>query len=172
MELKKGVYFTIDSLIAAGIVFTVILLSSSFYAEEQPSFHLNYMSQDLVRTLSTLTVEEANNEYLDGLMGGPNEPNLKNTILEQVGGYWADDKIINANRTVSNVTEPFIPDIIGFGIWINNKTIYKRDIPIQKSLVSSKKILSGVSEGQTGPHTRGNLPALGTPVIVEVRLWE
>ena len=55
MGLKKGFFFTIDSILAGGIIFTVIVLASSVYVKEQPSFHLNYLSQDLIRTLSILT---------------------------------------------------------------------------------------------------------------------
>ena len=33
-QLKKGIFFTIDSIIAAGIVFFVIVLTSSIYVNE------------------------------------------------------------------------------------------------------------------------------------------
>jgi len=40
MELKKGIYFTVDSIVAAGIIFTVVVIASSFYIQDQPTFHL------------------------------------------------------------------------------------------------------------------------------------
>ena len=151
MELKKGIFFTIDSIIAAGIIFSVIIFASSVYVKEQPSFNLNYFSQDLLRTLSTLTVVEINNEYINILIDDNTitESDLDNTVLEQIGEFWAKNDLENANKTASNVTDLFIPNNIGFGMWINNETIYARDIPIKKALVSSKKIMSGIEKGKT-----------------------
>lgn len=169
---KKGVFFTIDSILAAGIIFAVILFASSVYVKEQPSFHLNYLSQDLVRTLSTLTVEEVNNEYLNERIANGDITNLDNTILEQISEFWADGNMEFANKTVSNVTESFVYNISGFGIWIDNEAIYTRDMPLKKSLISSKKIISGIEKGKTSGLTRKNPPTLFGPIVVEVRVWQ
>ena len=171
MGLKKGIFFTIDSLLAGGIIFTVIVLASSVYIKEQPSFNLNYLSQDITKTLSTLTVKEIDNEYINERISSGDITNLDNTILEQIAEFWADDQMIFANRTASNVTDLFVPDNIGFGMWIDSETIYKRGIPIKKSLVSSKKIISGIEKSQTTGETRKNPPILLGPVVVEVRIW-
>ena len=167
---KKGFFFTIDSILAGGIVLITIIFASSVYLSEQPIFHLNYLSQDLIRTLSTLTVEEINNEYLNSL--SPSDVDKDNTILEQIAEFWADDNLEYANKTMSNVTDLFIPNTMGFGLWIDNEAIYTRDRPMEKSLVSSKKILSGVEKGKSGGLTRNNPPALFGPVIIEVRVWQ
>lgn len=170
--MKKGIYFTIDSILAGGIILVVIVLASSFYINERPSFHLNYLSQDLVRTLSTLTVEEINNEYINDRISSGDITNLDNTVLEQIAEFWAEGNLEYANKTMSNVTELLVPDTIGFGMWINNETIYTRDLPIKRSLASSKKIISGIAKGEAGGETRKNPPTLGDPVIVEVRVWQ
>lgn len=169
-RIKKGVFFTMDSILAAGIILLTIILASSSYLREQPSFHLNYLSQDLIKTLSTLTVEEINNGYLDSLSSS--DMDKDNTILEQIAEFWAANKLEYANKTTSNVTALFIPDTMGFGIWIDDEAIYTRDMPIKKSLVSSKKIISGVEKGKTSGLTRKNPPTLLGPVIVEVRVWQ
>lgn len=168
----KGIYFTIDSIIAGGIILVVILLASSFYVKEQPSIHLNYLSQDSIKTLSTITVEEIGNEYLNERIASGDITNLDNSILQQIGEFWADGKMQFASDSVQNVIEPFLPNVVGFGIWIDNELIYKRDMPIKKSLVSSKKIISGITKGQTGGSTRQDPPTLWGPAIVEVRVWE
>ena len=170
-KMKKGIFFTIDSIIAAGIIFVVIVYASSFYVKEQPSFNLNYLSQDITKTLSTLTVKEIDNEYINERISSGDITNLDNTILEQISEFWADDQMVFANRTASNVTDLFVPDNIGFGIWIDKQTIYSRSTPITKSLVSSKKIISGIEKSQTTGETRKNPPILLGPVVVEVRIW-
>ena len=172
MGLKKGVFFTIDSILAAGIIFIVILYASSSYVKGQPSFNLNYLSQDITKTLSTLTVKEIDNEYINERISSGDITNLDNTILEQLAEFWADDQMVFANRTASNVTELLISDTMGYGLWIDNEAIYTRDMPIKKSLVSSKKIISGIAKSQTTGETRKNPPTLLGPVIVEVRVWQ
>jgi len=168
---KKGFYFTIDSIIAGGIVIIVILLASSFYIKEQPSVHLNYLSQDLIKTLSTLNVVEIDNEYINELIADQTITNLDNTILEQIAEFWAADELVLANRTASNVTEPWVSNATGFGIWINNESIYNNNISLKKSLISTKKIISGIEKGQTSGSTRKNPPTLFGPIIVEIRVW-
>ena len=174
IKMKKGMFFTIDSIVAAGIILAVILFASSFYVKEQPNFYLNYLSQDLTRIMSTLTVEEIDNVYINERIDNADIENLDNTVLEQIIEFWAADTEDGrefANKTVSNVTEPLVPNIIGFGVWIDNETIYQRDMPIRESLVVSKKIVSGTAKGESWGETRQNPPTLLGPVIVEVRVW-
>lgn len=171
IKMKKGMFFTIDSIVAAGIILAVILFASSSYVKEQPNFYLNYLSQDLTRILSTLTVEEIDNVYINERIDNADIENLDNTVLEQIIEFWADDELEYANKTVSNVTDLLVSDIIGFGVWIDNETIYQRDMPIKESLVVSKKIVSGTAKGESWGETRQNPPTLLGPVIVEVRVW-
>lgn len=172
--MKKGVFFTIDSIIAAGIIFSVVVFTSSIYAEGQPIVHLTYLSKDLVSTLSAVTVRDIDNEYINERINSGDITNLDNTVLEQIAEFWATGGPLDrkANRTASNVTEGWVPSNTGFGLWINNEAIYTRDMPIKKSLVSSKKIISGIEKGELGGLTRKNPPALFGPVIVEVRVWQ
>lgn len=171
-QLKKGIYFTIDSIIAGGIILVVIMLASSFYVKEQSNIQINYLSQDLTRILSTLTVKEINNEYINSLIDDGTIKNKENSILKQIAEFWAENKLELAQKSFSNVTEPWMPNNIGFGLWVNNESVYTRNISIKKSLVSSKKIISGIKKGQVGTTTRQNPPTLFDPVIVEVRVWE
>lgn len=169
--IKKGIYFTIDSVIAGGIILVVIILASSFYLKEQPTIHLNYLAQDLTTVLSTLTVEEIDNAYLDSLVG-TEITNTDNTVLEQIVEFWANNKMDLADKSFRNVTGSFVSNTTGFGLWIDNENIYSRGIPIKRSLVSSKKFISGIKKGQIGGLTRKNPPTLLGPAIVEVRVWE
>ncbi|MCH8067002.1 MAG: hypothetical protein IIC69_00285 [Nanoarchaeota archaeon] len=169
---RKGFFFTIDSILAGGIILITIIFASSFYLSEQPIFHLNYLSQDIVRTLSTLNVVEIDNQYINERISSGDITNLDNNVLEQIAEFWADNNLEYANKTMSNVTDLFIPNTMGFGLWIDNEAIYTRDRPIEKSLVSSKKILSGFEKGKSGGLTRINPPTLLGPIIIEVRVWQ
>lgn len=172
MGLKNGVFFTIDSIIAAGIIFLTISFASSLYAEEQPIFHLNYLSQDIIKSLSAINVGQSSNGYIKSLVGDGTITKKDNTILGQIVEFWADKDIIHANKTAANVTAHFVPDVMGFGVWIDNEAVYTRDMPLKKSLVSSKKIISGVEKGKATGSTRKNPPTLLGPVVFEVRVWQ
>jgi len=173
MGMKKGIYFTIDSIIAGGIILSVIILTSFFYIIEQQNVQLNFLSYDIITILSTLTVEEINNEYVNSLIGDGTITDPKRTVLEQVSIFWAQDEIIKANKTIRNITYLLISNKTGFGLFINNESVYNKNNPIKKSLISSKTYISGINKGQaTFPKTRENLPTLWGPVVVEVRIWE
>ena len=85
--MKKAVFFTIDSLLASGIIIIAILLVSEFYSSEQQKSNVNYASQDLVRVFSTMTVGEVDNEYVRTLILNSDITNTNNTILEQIGNF-------------------------------------------------------------------------------------
>ena len=170
--MKKGMFFTIDGILAAGIVFATIIFASSFYAEEQPTFHINYLSQDLMDTLSAANVVDVNNGYINSLISDGTITNLKNTVADQIVEFWVEGDITKANKTASNITEPLVPDTSGFGVWIDNEAIYTRDRNITKSLMSSKKIISGIAKGQQTAETRNNPPTLFGPVVIEIRVWQ
>ncbi len=173
MELKKSLYFTIDSIIAGGIILIFIGFFSSFYLEEQSSFHLSYFSQDFIRVLGTIAVRDIDNNYIKSLINDGTISNPDNTVLEQIGEFWAENEMVLANKTASNVTSMWVYNTTGIGIWVNNQTIYNKDLPLKKSLVSSKKIVSGIKKGVVpSPHSRQNPPTLWGPAIVEVRVWE
>ena len=171
-KMKKGMFFTIDGILAAGIVFGTIIFSSSFYAEEQPTFHISYLSQDLMDTLSAANVAGVNNGYINSLISDGSITNLKNTVVDQIVEFWAEGDIDRANKTAGNVTEPLVPDTNGFSILIDEEAIYSRDKPLTKSLASSKRIVSGIAKGQQTAETRNNPPTLFGPVVAEIRVWQ
>ena len=90
MKLKKAIFFTIDSLLASGIVIVTVLLISNFYAVEQESTNVNFASRDLVLVFSTLTVDGINNAYVKNLTESGTITNTNNTMLEQIGEFWAE----------------------------------------------------------------------------------
>ena len=144
--IKKAVFFTIDALLAASILLGGILLLSAHYVNEQPTAHLNYLSQDIINCLSTLKVNELNSSYIDGLIADGNITNVNNSILQQVGEFWAAENFDTASEFMDNVTKNIIPDRYGFGIWVNNELIYQRDQPPPRSRAVAMRLISGIEK--------------------------
>lgn len=148
MAVRKAVFFTIDSLLASGIVIIAVILVSNFYAVERQKANIDYASQDLVRVFSTMTVGQVNNAYVKSLISDSSITNTNNTILEQIGDFWAGGNTELARNFTKNLTEDIIPTDYGFSILVNDEEIYSRNIPLKKALVSSRKIISGIAKAK------------------------
>lgn len=146
--MKKAVFFTIDSLLASGIIIISILLVSNFYSAERQNANVNYASQDLVRVFSSMAVSQINNDYVKSLIASGSIENANNTILEQIGDFWAGNEIELARNFTKNLTEDIFPSQYGFSILVNGEEIYSRNIPVKKSLVSSRKMISGIAKAK------------------------
>ena len=122
--------------------------------------------------MSTLNVKEINNEYINSLILDGTIVDTNATVVKQIAEFWSSNDMVKASKSASNVTEPWVPSTIGMGMWINNELIYKRDMPLKKSLVTSKRMATGIAKGGQSSETRQSPPTLWGPAIVEVRLWE
>ena len=149
MVLKKGFFFTIDSIIGSGIITLGILLLYTFYIVEPSYTSLDYTSHDLINSLSTLRVGEVNNAYIDELNSTGEITNPENTILEQIGEFWALDKIDKAGNLTKEFTDDFVDENLGFGFYIEGEKIYSRDNSQNGILMTSKKMISGIQRNRT-----------------------
>ena len=143
---KRGVFFTVDAVLATSIIVLTILAASSFYVNEIKTETANYLSNDLIRVFTNLKISEVVNSYIEELIAEGNITRLNNTILEQIGEFWSESNMEQAAAFARNITEELIPARFGIGIWVDNELIYKRDKPITKGLVSSRKIISGIAK--------------------------
>ena len=144
--MKKAIFFTIDSLLASGIIIVSILLVSNFYISEHNEVNVNYASQDLVRVFSSLTIGEVRNDYAKNLIASGQITNPNNTLIEQIGQFWSENNVELAKNLTINLTEAIIPKNYGFSIIIDDEVIYSRNIPLKKALVSSRRLISGIAK--------------------------
>ncbi len=147
-SLKRGVFFTIDALIAALIMIAGLLLITSSYVSEQPRTVINHLSQDMLNILGELEVHEANNTFIQELVDNGSITDTNSSLLTQLGEFWAEDDLALANEFAQNVSEGILDGIFGYSIAIGNETLYARTNPVTHSLVSSKKIVSGIEKSK------------------------
>ncbi|MFH1209522.1 MAG: vWA domain-containing protein [archaeon] len=150
MGLKgyKGYLFSLDALISLFLIIILILLLPGFYSYKSETKNLNYISTDITNTLSTLKVNEINNDYVKTLIQNNEITNLNNTILEQIGEFWALGKEDEALLLINNTISFFVPEVYSYGIWINNQEIYSSNRTNKKQLVVARDLVSGIQEGQ------------------------
>ncbi len=143
---KQALFFTVDAILAATVILASILAVTSFYLNEQPTTNLNYMSSDFVNVLSTLRVSEIQSTYVQGLISEGNITRTNNTIIEQIGEFWAEGEYDTARDFTKNVTEGLAPDYFGYSIWIGDYVIYQRNKTNDQSIIASRKIVSGIEK--------------------------
>ncbi|MBW2972439.1 hypothetical protein KY359_05370 [Candidatus Woesearchaeota archaeon] len=145
---KRALFFTIDALIAALIMIAGLLMMTSSYVSEQPKTMINTLSQDLLNILSELQVWEVNNSFIQELYENGSITDLNSTLLEQIGEFWADENVTLAAAFAENVSEGMLDTIFGYSIIFDNDTIYTRANPVKNSLVTSKKIITGIQKSK------------------------
>ncbi len=148
IKRKEGLFFTIDALIAAIVLITSLLLITSSYVSEQPRTVINHASQDLLNVISEIRLGEINNTLIQEMYTNGSITDLNQTVIEQLGEFWANDELQLANSLAQNVTAGILPDTYGYSIVINNETIYTTTKQVTNTLVNSKKILSGIQKAK------------------------
>ena len=146
MNKKRGQFFTMDAILAAGIIFAVIILVSTVYVSDPNKAHVVSLSQDMVRVFTNLKVSEVDNDYVKSLISSGAITKANNTILEQIGEFWAEGEMELARNFTSNITGSLIPERFGLGVYVDGEEIYLRDKDITRTLVSSRKMISGIEK--------------------------
>ncbi len=95
-----------------------------------------------------MTVGEINNDYVKSLISGGQITNMNSTLIEQIGEFWANGDAELAMNFTRNLTEEIVPGNYGLKILVNDEEIYSRGIALKKSLVSSRKIVSGIAKAK------------------------
>jgi len=143
---QKGFFFTVDALLAASVLLGGLLLISSYYVNDQPTIHLNYLAEDILTALDVITVGDFSNSYVQDLIANGTIEDLDTSLLQQAGIFWADSQFGLAQAFIENITSSLLPARYGFGVWIDNDLIYQRNNPPPTSRSSARKLVSGVEK--------------------------
>lgn len=146
MELgKKGFFFSVDALIAIFIVFLVLLIYTPSTRESSSESELH---SDIIKSLSSLKVGDADNNYVRAQIAGGQIRNLNNSLLEQIGEFYSVNKS-QARELTSAVLDDLKTDE-NIGIWYGSDLIFsvnKTPIENAKQIDISRQIISGLQEG-------------------------
>ncbi|MCH7850434.1 MAG: VWA domain-containing protein [Nanoarchaeota archaeon] len=148
MELKKrGVFFSIDSLIALAVLITgIILIVPLTNNAEQDLF----IQSDIVVALSSLKIGEIDNSYVDGLISSGKIEDLNKSVLEQIAEFYVTNKTIARELSVSIFEN--INTGENFGIWFGNELIASKNttkFSDAKKVIVERQVISGIREGES-----------------------
>lgn len=147
---KRGYAFTLDGFVAAGIIITGILLVSSLLSHRDKTEQLDYLSKDLLQSLSEIKISEIQTTipYVQQKIADGTITNLNNSVLVQIGEFWATNNKVMATELASIVINNMIPEGYGVNLSMGQDTIYERSKTQKKDLMSSRRMISGIEEGK------------------------
>jgi len=143
---KKGVFFSLDALIALG----VILIGTLIVFPMLDSAELNsFVPGDVVEALSSLKIGDLNNSVAESLISQGIITELNKTVLEAIGELYVLNKSHAINLTHSILNESASGD--NFGIWFEDEMIAsknKTSYEDAKEIITERQIISGIKEGE------------------------
>ncbi|MGM5481392.1 MAG: vWA domain-containing protein [Nanobdellota archaeon] len=148
MKRKKAIYYSMDALLAGFLLIGVVvaLYHVSFY--EQRIEQKNYLSQDVLTIFEELKIHELdNNSFVQIEIAGGGITNTNNTVLEQLGEYWATGFDYKAQRLLDSILNDTIKDIDNIRFNIGSDTIYEKFDSDPENLIAGRRMISGIAKG-------------------------
>ncbi|MBX4196283.1 hypothetical protein KW805_01720 [Candidatus Pacearchaeota archaeon] len=158
MELKKrGIFFSVDALIAVSIVLLVIAIAYPIIHYQKPKTEVHY---DIITTLSALKVGEIDNLYVQSLIANGTITDMNKSLLEQIGEFYATD--INQARALGDSVLSTLDTKYNVGLWYGGTLVAsKNSTPFEnaKDVDIATQLISGLKEGGSakGYSARGYL---------------
>jgi len=144
---KQGYFFSLDAFIALLIIVGFIF----FIKPSSPEFtQSSNLHGDLLSVLSSLKIGEINNSYVKQLISDGNITNLNNSVLDQIGEFYAspgneEQFLVESILNDLNLSE-------NIGIYFNGMPIVVHgDVNFSgaESVWTSRQIVSGISAGDS-----------------------
>lgn len=140
---RKGLFFTFDGILAAALLLFVILLLPQFFTNEIPLNPSVYAATDTVNVLANLHVYEVDNPYIQSLISSGVIANPNQSVLEQIGEFWANNDAVNA----SNLSRAVLLPLLGsnFEVLVNGESIYGNTSGASQ-VASGRRMVSGIAK--------------------------
>jgi hypothetical protein len=157
----KGIVFTLDSIIAFGIMTTVISLLIFFRVETSSPYllaqQMHFASQDILTILYESKLEDVCNQTLlnDYISQGIlEEEDLNKTSVSVIGALWAAGNMSEAANITESIVNGLLPFNIGYQLTINDENVYntsgtgRPNVSDSTIGIASRRIASGYEKFQ------------------------
>ena len=152
----KGIVFTLDSIIAFGIMIFVISFLVFFRTDTASPYlaaqQLHSMSEDVLTIFSESKINEVVSQSLldyyvsEGVL---NATDLDKNTIDIIGALWSGGKTDEAANITKHILETFIPQNMGYGLSIDDDDVYNSSDTSRPSIddsylvIASNRIASG-----------------------------
>src|SRR3989338_8681844 len=143
---KRGMYFTVDAMIAVSIIFITLMLITSTHVSKKENTSSASAASDIVHIFTQAKVSELDNPYVQLLINDGTIKNSNNSVFDQLGEFWALGQYDLAQRFISNISQDLVPSQFGMMVVIGDDIMYSNNKSLTASLASSRKIISGIAK--------------------------
>jgi len=144
---KKAYFFSLDAFVALVIILGVIFFIKSNTV--QISYEEN-LQRDLLEVLSSIKIGEINNSYVRQLIANGNITNLNQSVLEQIGEFYAESSSEAGILTENILNELNLEE--NLGLYFNGMPVALSNstgINNSEKLWTSRQIISGIQQGNS-----------------------
>jgi len=146
---NKGIYYSMDALLAGVLFISVILIlfQNSFYEPhvDQQSF----LAQDLLASFGAIKLGDVNYALVENELATGDFVTENNTVLDLIGIYWALNQTDNATDLISYFVNGTIPEQLYVQLTLGDDALY----PYQNStnpsnIISGRRMITGIAQGK------------------------
>lgn len=144
---KRGVFFSIDALLALAIIFVAALTVRPSVTVEPPQ---SLIQGDLVLALSSLKIGEINDSYAQGLISSGVIKDTNKSVLEVLGELYVFNQTLSYG--LANSIFSSLADEENFGIWFGSDLIISKNTTSYESarkVITERQIISGIQSGES-----------------------
>ena len=146
---KKAIFYTMDALLASMLLIGAVMLIYYTYSPDDTSIEQQtFISQDVLTVLSELKMSEINNSFVTSEIQSGDIVDLNKSVLDQIGEYWALNKLDNATTLLQLLINDSLPKDMGVKTSMGNNTLLLRNVSGKTNSVSSNRMIAGIEQGK------------------------
>ena len=148
---RRGIYFSIDALIAVIIILTAMVLMSKYSPPAQQQGQQVILAQDLSGTLSTITVQGSTNTLVRRLVANGTIDSLQynSSLLDYIAELWSKNETFLASQVLDNITSgiPLGQYSVEYSVGGDNLYTYGSTSG-SRSITRTSRLVSGINKSQ------------------------
>jgi len=147
---KKAFLFTMDAFLASALLIGTLILFANINVHKSNTENLELMSRDVLETISKIKINDIKdtNQFVHSQIENGNITNLNNSVLQQIGEFWAKNQDPKARELASTVLQGVIPKGYGFNFTLEDDVIYNISKSEFTGEISSRRMISGIEKGK------------------------
>jgi hypothetical protein len=140
----KGFFFTLDGILAASLMLLLLILLPKIFLSQAPIATTVFNANDAVNVLAEMKVNEVNSTYIQALISNNTIERPDQSVLEQIGEFWAVGEFNNA----ANLSNEVLGSVItNYELVIGDDVITGTSNPTTQ-LVAAKRMVSGIERSK------------------------
>ncbi|MGV8172275.1 MAG: vWA domain-containing protein, partial [Candidatus Woesearchaeota archaeon] len=147
--MKKAIFYTMDALLASMLLIGAVALIYITHSPDDIDIEQQtFISQDILTVLSELKISELNNSFITQEIASGNITDINITALDQIGEYWALNKVDKAQILLQILINDSLPEKYGIKTSMGNNTLLLRNVTGKTNSVSFNRMISGIEQGR------------------------